>query len=116
MSEFNYIDHYKKDATDFDYFEERKGATAHDERRVREYIVSKVGKNVKSILDVGCGRAWVAKHYLPKGVNVYSLDVSATNPAKAVKLYPSENHFAIAADSFHYHLQMARLIVLLPPK
>ncbi len=101
MSEFNYIDHYKKDANYFDYFEERKGATAHDERRVREYLFSKVGKNVKSILDVGCGRAWVAKHYLPKSVNVYSLDISTTNPAKAVKLYPSEKHFAIAADSFN---------------
>ena len=38
---------------------------------------------------------------MPKGVNVYSLDISETNPAKAVKLYPLENHFAIAADSFH---------------
>ena len=101
MSDFNYIEHYKKDATDFYYFEERKGATAHDERRVREYIISKVSISVGSVLDVGCGRAWVAEHYLPKGVNVYSLDISPTNPAEAVKFYPSKNHFAIAADSFH---------------
>lgn len=101
MSDFNYIEHYKKDATDFDYFEERKGATAHDERRVREFIISKVEKNVKSILDVGCGRAWVADYFLPQGVKVFSLDISVTNPAKAVKLHPSENHFAITADSFH---------------
>jgi ubiquinone/menaquinone biosynthesis C-methylase UbiE len=101
LSDINYIEHYKKDAADFDYFEERKGATAHDELRVREYVISKVEKNTESILDVGSGRAWVAKHYLPKGVNVYSLDVSETNLAKALKLYPSENHFAIAADSFH---------------
>lgn len=38
-AEFNYIDHYKKDAEEFDYFGERSGATAHDERRVREYII-----------------------------------------------------------------------------
>ena len=101
MNDFNYIEHYKKDATDFNYFEERKGATAHDERRVREYIISKVSKSIGSILDVGCGRAWVADHFLPKDVNVFSLDISETNPAKAVKLYPSEKHFAIAADSFH---------------
>lgn len=101
LSDFNYIEHYNTDAADFDYFAERKGATEHDERRVREYVISKVGKNVNSILDVGCGRAWIAKHYLPRGVNVYSLDISETNPAKALKLYPSENHFAIAADSFH---------------
>jgi hypothetical protein len=42
LSDFNYIEHYKKDAAEFDYFEERKGATAHDERRVREFIISTV--------------------------------------------------------------------------
>ncbi|GBD87631.1 ubiquinone biosynthesis O-methyltransferase [bacterium BMS3Abin03] len=100
MINFNYTEHYKKDASEFDYFEKRKGATAHDERRVREFIISKVGKNVNSILDVGCGRAWVADYFLQKGVKVHSLDISITNPAKAVKLYPSEHHSGIVADSF----------------
>jgi SAM-dependent methyltransferase len=101
LDSFNYIDHYKKDAVEFDYFEERKGATAHDERRVREYIISKIPKDVKSILDVGCGNGWVAKEFLPKGKQVYSLDISITNPAKATKLYPNEKHFGITADSFN---------------
>jgi ubiquinone/menaquinone biosynthesis C-methylase UbiE len=100
LSSFNYIEHYKKDAVEFDYFEEKKGATAHDERRVREYIISKVPKEINSILDVGCGNGWVAKEFLPKGKQVYSLDISATNPAKAKKLYPDKNHFGITADSF----------------
>lgn len=100
MSNFNYIDHYKKDATEFDYFEKSRGATAHDERRVREYVISKVRKNVRSILDVGCGRAWVAEYYSPKGVDVFSLDISITNPAKARQLFPSENHSAVVGDSF----------------
>ena len=101
MSDFNYIDHYKKDAEEFDYFEERKGATAHDERRVREYIISKIPKTVNSILDVGCGNGWVAKEFLPKGKLVFSLDISVANPAIAKKLYSSEKHFGITADSFH---------------
>ena len=101
MSNFNYIDHYQKDAVEFDYFEERKGETAHDERRVREFIISKIPKNVNSILDVGCGNGWVAKEFLPKGKQVYSLDVSVTNPAIVKKLYQSEKHFCITADSFH---------------
>ena len=101
MSNFNYINHYKKDAIEFDYFEERKGATAHDERRVREYIISQIPKNVNSILDVGCGNGWVAKEFLPKGKQVYSLDISVTNPAIAKKLYQDEKHFGIAADSFY---------------
>ena len=100
LSNFNYIDHYQKDAFEFDYFEERKGETAHDERRVREYIISKIPKNVNSILDVGCGNGWVAKEFLPKGKQVCSLDISVTNPAIVKKLYPNEKHFAVTADSF----------------
>ena len=101
MDSFNYINHYKKDAVEFDYFEKRKGATAHDEKRVREYIISKIPKDIKSILDVGCGNGWVAKEFLPKGKQVYSLDISVTNPSKATKLYPDEKHFGITADSFY---------------
>jgi len=101
LADFNYIDHYKKDAVEFDYFEERKGATAHDERRVRECIISKIPKSVSSILDVGCGNGWVAKEFLPRGKQVYSLDISITNPAIAKKLYTNEKHFGITADSFH---------------
>lgn len=101
MSNFNYIEHYKKDAEEFDYFEERKGATGHDECRVREYIISKVPKNVNSILDVGCGKGWVAKEFLPKGIKVFSLDISITNPAIINKLHSSKNHFGITADSFN---------------
>lgn len=101
MDNFNYIEHYKKDAVEFDYFEERKGATEHDERRVREYIISKIPKEVNSILDVGCGKGWVAKEFLPKGKTVVSLDISVTNPSIVNKLYLNPKHFALAADSFH---------------
>ena len=100
MYNFNYIDHYQKDAAEFDYFEERKGATAHDERRVWEYVISKVSKNTKSILDVGCGSGWVAKHFTPKSVQVNSLDISVVNTAKVLKLYSNKNHSGIVADSF----------------
>jgi ubiquinone/menaquinone biosynthesis C-methylase UbiE len=101
LDNFNYIEHYKKDAVEFDYFEERKGATEHDERRVREYIISKIPKEVNSILDVGCGKGWVAKEFLPKGKTVVSLDISVTNPSIVNKLYLNPKHFALAADSFH---------------
>ena len=101
MADFNYIEHYKKDAVEFDYFEERKGATEHDERRVREYIISKIPEGVNSILDVGCGKGWIAKEFLQKGKTVVSLDISTTNPAIVNKLYSSPKHFAVAADSFH---------------
>jgi SAM-dependent methyltransferase len=100
LGEFNYIEHYKKDAVEFDYFEEKKGATAHDERRLREYVISKVPKAAETILDVGCGNGWAAKELLPRGKKVFSLDISVTNPSEVKKLYPSSSNLGIAADSF----------------
>jgi ubiquinone/menaquinone biosynthesis C-methylase UbiE len=101
LNNFNYKEHYQKDAVEFDYFEEHKGATAHDERRVREYVISKIPKKAKSFLDVGCGNGWAAGKLLPKGKHVFSLDISVTNPARAKKLYPSAHHSGIVADSFY---------------
>ena len=100
MNDFDYLNHYKTDALEFDYFEERKGATEHDERRLREYIISTIPKNVKLILDVGCGSAWVAKYFIPKGKRVISLDISATNPKQAIKNTQSKNHFGLTGDVF----------------
>jgi ubiquinone/menaquinone biosynthesis C-methylase UbiE len=97
---FDYLAHYRIDADEFDYFEERSGATEHSERRLREYITSLVPTNVDTMLDVGCGSAWVAKTFLSKGKIVYSLDASSTNPAKALTRYPSDMHFGVAADAF----------------
>src|SRR4051812_39441776 len=57
---FDYLTHYKRDSEQFDYFEARSGATEHSERRLREYILSLIPKDATSILDVGCGSAWVA--------------------------------------------------------
>lgn len=97
---FDYLAHYRIDANEFDYFEERNGATEHSERRLREYITTLVPTNVDTILDVGCGSAWVAKTFLSKGKTVYSLDASTTDPGKALSLYPSDKHFGVAADAF----------------
>src|SRR5690606_4611913 len=50
---FNYIDHYQKDAYNSDYFEKRDPGTEHSERRVREFINSKISVSNELILDVG---------------------------------------------------------------
>ncbi len=97
---FDYINHYKIDAEEFDYFEERTGATEHDERRVHEYIISKIPKSVTSILDVGSGSAWVANYFARKNVNVTSLDLSLANVEKAREIIPHKSHAQIVADSF----------------
>jgi len=98
---FDYRTHYTLDSEKFDYFEERTGATAHSERRVREYILSLVPKNSESVLDVGCGSAWVAKAFQKSSTFLCSLDISSVNPRKALERYPSPNHVGVAADTYH---------------
>jgi ubiquinone/menaquinone biosynthesis C-methylase UbiE len=97
---FNYIEHYKRDAEEFDYFEERTGATEHDERRVHEYILSRIEKNPNSILDVGSGSAWVAKHFQSSECKVVSLDISKNNVKTAKQIVPDSTHSPIVGDSF----------------
>lgn len=102
---FNYVEHYKTDAEKFDYFEERKGATEHDERRVHEYIESCINTNAKIILDVGCGSAWAAKRFLSKNKEVISFDISEINVKKARDFYPDKNHYGLVGDSFFLPLK-----------
>jgi ubiquinone/menaquinone biosynthesis C-methylase UbiE/uncharacterized protein YbaR (Trm112 family) len=98
---FDYLEHYKTDAEEFDYFEERTGATEHSERRIREDIISKIPSSAESILDVGSGSAWLAKHFLGSDTFVCSMDATIINTSKALEKYPSPNHAAVVADAFH---------------
>jgi 2-polyprenyl-3-methyl-5-hydroxy-6-metoxy-1,4-benzoquinol methylase/uncharacterized protein YbaR (Trm112 family) len=98
---FHYREHYEKDAELFDYFlAYEDGASRHEARRLHEVIASEVPLSAQHILDVGCGNAWVAGHFCPKGRNVTSLDIALRNPAKALEAYPYDNHFALVADVY----------------
>lgn len=103
---FNYLEHYKTDAKEFDYFEVRKGATAHDERRVKEFIISSVHRDVKSILDIGCGSAWVAEFFTNKSVKVYSFDISLLNTLRAKKKVPDRLNIPLVGDSLSLPLKV----------
>lgn len=96
----HYREHYATDAVAFDYFEERDPATEHDEHRLRQTILRAVNPNVASVLDVGCGKAWVAAALTPRNITVCSLDVSITNPRKALSAVPGTRHCAVVADAF----------------
>jgi len=99
-SNFDYLTHYRIDAEEFDYFEERIGPAKHEEKRAHETIISQVPRNANLILDVGCGSGWVAKKFLPLNKKVFSLDISKTNPLKIHNSLNNNNHFPIVADSF----------------
>lgn len=104
-SQFRYLDHYQKDAFTSDYFAERDQGTEHHERRVREQIIQEVKIPTGTVLDVGCGKAWVAQHFCPKGYNVFSMDIALKNTSEALKRYPFKNHWAIVADAFNLPFQ-----------
>ncbi len=98
----DYHEHYHLDAEYSNYFQERDhGDTKHDERRLREYIMTKVPKDAGLILDVGSGGAWVAKQFCPKGKKVISFDLSSRNTSEALKKYSYDNHYAIIGDALN---------------
>jgi 2-polyprenyl-3-methyl-5-hydroxy-6-metoxy-1,4-benzoquinol methylase len=100
--EFDYADHYQKDAEVFDYFKAWEDpAAVHENQRLHEMILAQAPVSAKRILDVGCGSAWVARHFQDKDVKVYSMDISSINPKKAVDRYPFDGHYGIIADVFH---------------
>lgn len=100
-SRFFYVDHYQVDAEFFDYFEDfEDGASRHEMRRLHETIISEVPRQAGSILDVGCGQAWVAQYFCPRGVAVHSMDISTVNPLRALERYPYDNHYGVVADAY----------------
>lgn len=105
-TEFNYHDHYQKDAEIFNYFDNKiDKATKHENRRLHEVIYSKIKKKSEYNLDVGCGEAWIAGKLIPEGKKVISMDISSTNPKEAVQRNPSENHLGLVADAFNMPIQ-----------
>lgn len=101
-SSFDYINHYEKDAAQFNYFnEDEPNTTKNERRRSRQAIINAVPKNTMSILDVGCGSGWLAEHFLQYGKQIVSSDISITNPAKTLLKSPHKNHAGIVCDAFN---------------
>lgn len=99
-SNFNYQEHYVKDAEAFDYSKELQDPEEKIEvGRLRQLILSEVPQDAEWILDAGCGSGWLAAALIPKNRKVISMDISYRNPEKAVGKTPSPNHFAVAADA-----------------
>ncbi|MCL5990768.1 MAG: class I SAM-dependent methyltransferase [Bacteroidetes bacterium] len=100
--QMNYLEHYKFDGEYYDYFEGRIcKATEHDERRLRDYILSLIPKSASTVLDVGSGGAWLAKALQTKNVELFSFDISPNNISKALELYPFVKHHGIVGDALN---------------
>jgi 2-polyprenyl-3-methyl-5-hydroxy-6-metoxy-1,4-benzoquinol methylase len=100
-TQFNYIDHYEQDAEVFDYVAPHVSVSANAEEAIlRKIIVQNISQEATLLLDVGCGAAWFAKYFVPKGKKVVSLDVSFANTSKAMTAVSASNHAAVVADVF----------------
>ena len=98
---FDYTAHYTADAEVFDYFEEESDPlSALGSRLLRHTTMRQVPDSARLLLDVGCGSAFVAQHFCPRGRRVVSMDIAQANVRKALQLYPSDNHAAVVADAY----------------
>ena len=100
-TEFDYIEHYKRDAEIFDYFNKSDNITESERNRLNQKLSSLVNKSSRSILDVGCGNGWLSRMMQNDHNSVVSLDISFINVKKTLMNQSHQNHSGIVADVFH---------------
>lgn len=104
-SNFDYVDHYIKDAEAFDYFQEAAEITENERERLNQLIIRKINPKAKRILDVGCGNGWLSRNIQNDINQVTSLDISLLNVRKLLKQTPHKNHSGLVADVYNLPIQ-----------
>lgn len=104
---FNYQEHYEADAVAFDYFADWHPVHREENKRLHQHILKQIPAAAHTILDVGCGGAWLAKELVPQGKQVISMDISTTNPMRAVQLVPATLHHGLVADVYNLPIKEA---------
>lgn len=79
---FNYLEHYKTDAKEFDYFEEKHLLVIEEEEKVHRAILDKLNSKDKLILDIGSGNGWLSEGYKLSDKVIFSSDISMENLIK----------------------------------
>lgn len=101
VTDFDYAAHYTTDAEEFDYFAQKDRLTSTHLRLLRTTAMGMAPPDTALLLDVGCGSAFVASHFCPRGVRVVSMDIAHANALKAITTFPFDNHAAVVADAYH---------------
>lgn len=106
---FDYREHYEKDALAFNYFATTHPVHDEENRRLHQQILQQIPAGAHTILDVGCGGAWLAAALIPKGKQVISMDISTTNPIRATELVASPAHIGLVADAYYLPFRQGKL-------
>lgn len=102
--------HYEEDSKVFDYFNEGyPKATQHELKRLHQFLLGYITKPSALVLDIGCGKGWVASSLLPKGYRIISTDISSINPRKVIEAFPSKHHIGLVADAYNLPIENASL-------
>ena len=84
----DYIEHYKQDALQFDYWGENQFSAFEKRRNQTVYELCELQEGEK-VLDVGSGRGWFSLWAIEKGAEVTAMDLSEANLAKIKTLNPA---------------------------
>lgn len=99
LKDFQYHEHYQKDAEHFDYsISYEDAATNFEQDMLHQSILRRIPGSAEIILDVGCGNGWAAKNLITGNHVVISMDVSTVNPLKVIKENSHPNHLGLVAD------------------
>lgn len=106
QTNFSYKEHYQTDAEVYDYGNEQHHPVEQTEIDfLRKSILNSIPNNAKTVLDIGCGGAWLAASLLHTNKTIISTDISDVNPIKAIKKFPSPHHYGLVADVFELPLK-----------
>lgn len=106
QTKFDYTDHFRKITEYSDYLREPQNKEeTHEVSRLHETILNELPAATNRVLDVGCGRGWVAEALCPAGKEVISMDVSPSNAIEALKRIPESTHAAMVGDIYHIPLE-----------
>ena len=110
QSEFDHIEHYQKDAIQFDYFAAPQSAATQSElERLHQQILHAIDSKASRVMDLGCGNGWLARALLPSGKTVISVDISAKNVREVLTRYDNPAHFGLVADAMKLPLNAGSL-------
>jgi ubiquinone/menaquinone biosynthesis C-methylase UbiE len=106
----DHIEHYRKDAEEFDYFHVDNPHLREEERRRMELLIGQMRiKAGEIVLDAGSGGGWVTKTYLPKGVFVCAADLSMKNLREIrLRFDPERKASYVVADLYHLPFKQER--------